>query len=226
MKLSRGLIRNFLAVVKDPARTDLIFKVITAPEILNEKGMTAYLARLRANPSDAAMLDSRYEKPWSVNELAEYPKDTLGYAYARHMIDNNLDADFFDKVAGNSEMAYVQMRGRQTHDIWHALTGFDTSVPGEVGLQAFLMAQYGIRTSGVISAMFLLHGTVFDGDEMMATTEAIARGWTMGKACRPLFGEKFEENWSRNLAEYRQELGLHGVVTPAEPRPSLYAMGT
>lgn len=208
MKLSRGVVRNFVGVVADPTRTDLVFKVITSPEILKADAIDMFLSRIRQDPKGAQLLHERYEMPWHVADLAEYPKESLGYAYARHMIDNNLDADFFDKVPGDSEGSYVQMRMRQTHDIWHALTGFDTSVADEVGLQAFQQAMYGTRSSATIISMLLLHGAAFDADMMNATTAAIAKGWEMGRACKPLFGEKFEENWDRNLDEYRQELGL------------------
>lgn len=208
MKLSRGLVRNFLNVVADPTRTDLIFKVITAPEILTPEAIDAFLARIRQDEKSRIVLNERFEKPWRVEELAKLPQGTLGYAYARHMIDNHLDADFFDNVPGASDRAYVQMRMRRTHDIWHVLTGFDTSIPGEVGLQAFQQAQYGTRSSAAIISMFLLNGVATDGESMNATTAAVAKGWLMGVACKPLFGEKFEELWSRNLDQYRMELGL------------------
>jgi ubiquinone biosynthesis protein COQ4 len=216
--LSKNLIRNFLSVVNDPTRTDLIFKVITAPEILTQQALDAFLAKIRRDPSSLKLLNERYARPWKVSELAEYPKESLGYVYARHMLDNNLDADFFDKIPGDTEDAYIQMRMRQTHDIWHVVTGFDTSVAGEIGLQAFQMSLYGSRSSGMIISMFLLHGVMHDGDEMCATTAAIARGWSMGKACtKPLFGERFEEMWDRDLREYRQALGLSAFQTDYGP---------
>jgi len=207
--LSKDLIRNFISVVNDPTRTDLVFKVITAPEILTRETLDSFHNKIKQDPQSLKVLNERFEKPWKVSDLAEYPKDTLGYAYARHMIDNNLDADFFEKIPGDSEDSYVQMRMRQTHDIWHVLTGFGTSAADEVGLQVFQMAMYGTRGSGAITSMFILHGVVHDGDEMCDTMAAIARGWTLGKACKkPLFGQKFEELWDRNLNDYKQELGL------------------
>jgi ubiquinone biosynthesis protein Coq4 len=33
-------------------------------------------------------------------------------------------------------------RGYETHDIWHVVTGFHTDVAGELGLQAFYLAQF------------------------------------------------------------------------------------
>jgi len=39
------------------------------------------------------------------------------------------------------EASYVLFRFRQTHDIWHLVTGFDTDVIGELGLKSFELAQ-------------------------------------------------------------------------------------
>jgi ubiquinone biosynthesis protein Coq4 len=43
--------------------------------------------------------------------------------------------------------------------------------------------------------------------------DAIAQGWTMGRRARMLFGEKFEEHWSRDIEEYLRELQVK-VYTP------------
>jgi ubiquinone biosynthesis protein Coq4 len=35
----------------------------------------------------------------------------------------------------------VGQRTRQTHDLWHVLTGLGTDIPGEIALQAFTYEQ-------------------------------------------------------------------------------------
>jgi ubiquinone biosynthesis protein Coq4 len=36
------------------------------------------------------------------------------------------------------DTSYLLLRLRQTHDLWHVVTGFSTNVPGELGLKAFV----------------------------------------------------------------------------------------
>jgi ubiquinone biosynthesis protein Coq4 len=208
MEFSSQLIDNFLEVVKDPDRTDLIFKVITAPEILNQKNLDVFTNKILSDPKGALLLTERYHKEWRLNDLIELPKSSIGYIYAKHMMDLNLDVDFYPPAPGEAEIAYLQTRMRRTHDIWHTITGFDTSVAGEIGLQAFTQAHMGIRSPAAISSMFLMHGLIFKPEIVGDIFAEIARGYNMGRDCKPLYGEKFEEFWDRDLNEYRQELGI------------------
>jgi ubiquinone biosynthesis protein COQ4 len=213
-------VRSFLIVVRDPTRTEEIFKVITDPRILRPEAWPPLLTRIKESPKAAELLEQRFSREWNLDELLKLPTDSLGYIYAKHMRDNNLDINFYPPVPGESVESYVQMRSRQTHDIWHVMTGFDTSVPGEIGLQAFLQAQMFARSPTVISSMFLLHCLFYDPSILIETTRAFAQGWQMGEAAQPLFGEKFEENWGKNLEQYRRELGLISYA-PAHSRYTL-----
>ena len=51
-----------------------------------------------------------------------------------------------------SDAAYVELRLSQTHDLWHVITGFDTMVAGEIGLQAFHLTQFPHPLGAVLSA--------------------------------------------------------------------------
>jgi ubiquinone biosynthesis protein COQ4 len=204
-------LKAFLAVVRDPTRTDLIFKIITDPRTVNKDSLDIVTAKLCESSKCKELIQTRYAKSWDLDELLKLPPDTFGYGYAKHMRDNGLDINFYPTIPGETEEAYIQMRSRQTHDIWHVLTGFDTSVPGEVGLQAFVQAQMYARSPSTIMSMFILHCAFYKPSLIFATTQALARGWSMGAAARPLFGEKFEETWGKNLTEYRKELNLYPI---------------
>ena len=45
------------------------------------------------------------------------------------------------QIAVQDDASYILLRLRQTHDIWHLITGFGTDVAGELGLKAFELAQ-------------------------------------------------------------------------------------
>lgn len=209
----RILIKSFIAVVRDPTRTDLLFNVISDPRLANKDSYEIAINKLGESKACMQMISERYNRDWNLDELLKLPTDTLGYIYAKHMKDYNLDVDYYQVLPGDTDHVYIQMRSRKTHDIWHTLTGFDTSYAGEVGLQAFSFTQYHTRLSIVIICMFLLHTSFYDPKSLPELIKATIAGFHMGQGCNPLFAEKFEENWSKRLSEYRQELKLQPFTT-------------
>ena len=57
------------------------------------------------------------------------------------MKQRGLTPDIFAAKGELSRETYVIKRLRQTHDLWHVLTGIDLDVPGELELQAFTLLQ-------------------------------------------------------------------------------------
>ena len=207
----RLLIKSFIAVVRDPNRTDLLFNVISDSRLANPLSYEIVMNKLSSTPECKQLIEERYQKNWNLDELLLLPKESLGYIYAKHMKDNNLDIEFYQKLPGDSDHIYMQMRSRRTHDIWHTITGFDTSFAGEIGLQAFAFTQYHTRLSIVIICMFWLHATFFNPKSLPELVNAVVKGFQMGQDCKSLFAEKFEEKWSVNLNDYRRELKIQPV---------------
>lgn len=88
------------------------------------------------------------------------------------------------------------------------ITGFDTTVEGELGLQAVYLAQMEVRLSSILIGAGFLHTALFAPAEMHPLVRKIVEGWRIGQSASPLFGFKFEENWMRDLGEIRTSLGL------------------
>ena len=204
----RLLLKSFIAVVRDPSRTDLLFNVISDPRLANKESYEIVLNKLASTPECLQLIQERYQKNWNLDELLQLPPESLGYIYAKHMKDNNLNIEYYQTVPGDTDHVYIQMRSRRTHDIWHTITGFDTSFAGEVGLQAFSFSQYHTRLSIVIICMFLLHVCFYDPKSLPEIVNATVKGFQMGRDCKTLFAEKFEEKWSKNLIDYRRELKI------------------
>ncbi|HEY9826825.1 MAG TPA: Coq4 family protein, partial [Stenomitos sp.] len=57
--------------------------------------------------------------PPNLEQLQQYPPDSLGYAYAKYITESGFDPEFYRAVTINDDVSYVFMRLRQTHDIWH-----------------------------------------------------------------------------------------------------------
>ena len=165
----------------------------------------AEAARVRGEIRDPFAGDEALERMWQeryhperydMEELLRLPEHTLGGAYARHMTRHGLRPDFYDDVAPRHKLHFLRLRLRQTHDIWHILTGFDTGELGEVGLQAFYFAQVTNGQSVLIGAGAMLKSIVrarFGDVERFV--EVFCDGYARGRRARSLLPVKWEEFW-------------------------------
>jgi ubiquinone biosynthesis protein Coq4 len=198
-------------LVRDPNNTLNVFKLddmITGsatPEQQKE-----FIDGLKAShPEIRQMFEERYLTPdYSLADLAIYEPGTLGYAYYHHMIDNGFSPDFFPIVKVVDDATFFTLRMRQTHDIWHVLTGYNPTVTGEIALQAFYQSQ----TNGLLNSMLIgagvFHIGLFDITNMGTFLDAISEGRQRGLQARPLAPGKWETMWSRSLADVRRDYNI------------------
>jgi ubiquinone biosynthesis protein Coq4 len=170
----------------------------------------------RVSPGvEARLADVRSYLPRiDLDALARLPPGTFGRAYADHMRDHALapfevSDDLDPGVLGRNTFA---ARYAVTHDIFHVLLGFDTRLPGEMGVLAFAVAQGYARAQWVALAFALVLYPLLAPREAGRTFRCFREGWRLGRGARFLLGVRFEERWERPLAELRRELGL-----PATP---------
>jgi ubiquinone biosynthesis protein Coq4 len=162
-------------------------------------------------PAINQALAERYVAPkYDVDGLANYKPGSLGYAYYRHLHDNNFKPDFFPEIEVKDEWDYFQLRRLQTHDIWHVLTGHNASPSDEIRLQAFYAAQLpNVALSSVILiAASLMRGVLNNTNLISLVFDVVSQGWQQGLASKPLYAVKWEEMWERPLAELRQEYSI------------------
>lgn len=200
-------LKGVVSLLRDPGKTESVYDVEDGLRHLQATELA--IEFLKAKPEVADIFQERYIAP-SVNldELLQLPPESLGYAYASYLQDSGFDPNFYRRVEVEDDVSYFFLRMRQTHDIWHIVTGFNTDVAGELGLKAFELAQTHRTMSVVLIAGGLL-GTLFkhpqDLDKLL---EQIAIGYRLGAKAKPLFAQKWEQNWERPLQEWRQELGI------------------
>jgi ubiquinone biosynthesis protein Coq4 len=167
----------------------------------------------RSNGPLEDMWRSGFRVPqYDIEALAKLPADTLGGAYGRHMLANNLQADFYDDVPPRHRMHYLRLRIRQTHDVWHVLTGLGTDEFDEVALQAFYSGQFPNSTGAIIAVAAFLK-SILRGrfDELGKHMESFAEGYCAGKRSGSLIAVKWEEVWTEKLDVLRAR---HGIVLP------------
>lgn len=169
------------------------------------------VASMKGTPEVAAILSERYLPPsHDLEALLQCPQDSLGFVYASRMKQlgfQSLEAT----IAIDSDTHYVEYRWQQTHDIWHIITGFDVSDIGEIGLQAFYLAQFQLPLSSLLIANALIAATVLQPESLNPLLEAIAQGYQMGKIAKPLIAQKWESAWEKPVAQWREELNVQPI---------------
>lgn len=149
-----------------------------------------------------------------LDALAELPQGTLGRAFAQYFIDNKI-TPFSTTQPINSEVDYISKRYRETHDLYHLVTGYGTDVMGEMELQAFAMGNLGIR-SPMLILPFGLVGMYMPASFVGAAEGPIERvlpgayvrqlraAYRRGAAAPPLITIRFEDHWESPVAALRE----------------------
>jgi ubiquinone biosynthesis protein COQ4 len=143
-----------------------------------------------------------------IEELREMPAGSLGRAFADYLARNRIDPADLPSRPSPDEHAFVMAHLYETHDLWHTVTGFETDVAGELGLQAFYVAQTEGKLGLLLLSIGMLNSAGKGFDDRQPRLDAVARGWLLGKRARPLFGLSWSERWLQPIAELRAELGL------------------
>jgi ubiquinone biosynthesis protein Coq4 len=196
-----------IRLAMNPERTKLLFDIADALYRLD--AFDDGFKLITAEPSARRIIDERrLLERFDLDAFMELPTGSLGRAFAEHMKTNNLDPYFYRDSAIIDDFSFVIMRMRQTHDLWHVVTGFKTDVPGELAAQAFQMTYVNLPGSIVVVGGALLRAVLTRPQEVGEVVDSIAKGVLKGKQVRDLFGYDWEANWSRPLSEVRAELGL------------------
>lgn len=206
------LLKTILHVAKHPEDTDAIFRISVYQNKLAAKKDVDYLVKdaYSSHPNLKTLHQEQHgQTPIDLETLAKLQEGTFGRVYADHMRKYNLDPNFFDKFEHKDQWNYLRFRARQTHDIWHVLSGFSTHYIGELGLQAMYVAQFSNSLSTTIIINFLFH-TVLERkySEMKKAFQALVVGYTIGQEANSLLGEKWEELWELPLNEVQEKYNI------------------
>lgn len=194
-------------LVRDPNKLGEVFEIADAVQdpVALDKIIAGLIER---DPSAAKAYVTRHRFKVDLRALAKLPEGTLGRVFADNMIAQGLDPEALPNVPSPDARSFFRAHMYETHDIWHAVTGFGTDALSEIGLQAFYLAQ--IR--GGLPPMLLAAGfarvAFFQRDASVDLMNAVERGWRMGKAAKPLFGTHWDELWSTPIAEVRRRFGI------------------
>jgi ubiquinone biosynthesis protein COQ4 len=194
-------------VLADPTQTD---QVLVFSSYANAGSMEGRIDRF----FDTAEGRRLYEEHRTIDShtvdldaLAALPEDTLGYAYAHFLRSRGLTPEVFDappEEHRDPRTQYVVQRIRQTHDLWHVVTGCSTEPTGEIALQAFTVAQ----TRAPSTAILTLAGTLRGLRENPTLPRDVISAYRRGRRAERLAAFPWEKHWATPLAEVRALLGL------------------
>ncbi len=204
IRSARALVR----VALDPTQLEEVFVLADLSE--ESAQLARVMKELRGDPRFAPALRDRPRLGRvDMARLRGMPEGSLGHAYAGFMDARGLSHADLQLVPGTErEIDWVRNHMRETHDLWHVATGFDTDLAGELGVQAFYAAQF----RGPLPVLLLTVGfanTMIRGmDDLDRRMRAIVRGWLLGRRAAPLFGVRWAERWEEPLDDLRAELSL------------------
>lgn len=196
--------------------------------------VATYRDQLMDDPAFAAFVaEDFYSEPLDLEALGALPQDTLGRRYHDWIVDNHLAAQIatdyrrFHRMLADGgmldgmppELQYAVLRGFQVHDFLHVLTGYDASPRGEIGLQAFCLAQLQFPYFAMWISTVTTRMTYLDPTHIVPLMDAITDGWRHGRTTPQLQLHRWEDEVERPLEALRAEWGIVPVdraVVPAE----------
>jgi ubiquinone biosynthesis protein COQ4 len=147
--------------------------------------------------------------------LATYPADSVAAYYLAFTDAGRISADGLADVSRQASrpegidlvhpIAWYGRRIRDTHDLWHILTGYDLTALGESCLVAFSYAQTKALGWALIGIGAALNGSRQPGQPF---ARAIWEGYRRGRAAAWLPGQDYETLLAEPLDDARARLGL------------------
>ena len=219
-------IRKLLANGDD---TTQVFRIMRA---LNVGNAPMNYARLIATEQGGRIAYERIELAQRLSDpafVAGFAPGTVGAAYRDFLRSTGYSADGLVAVSklapGEGDIAHPYAwfgrRVRDTHDIWHVLTGYkaDESL-GEAALVAFSYAQVGGLGWALIGTAAALKSLRVTGNTLFA--RAVWEGYRNGRRATWISGEDYPALLHEPLEAARARLG---IATPVAYRRAQQALG-
>lgn len=149
-------LRAVRRLVANPEETEHVFDILDALRGRSAHRGVARLARVRPDlvAERPEMLDLLSDRA----ALAELPAGSLGREYLAFCQREGITAEGLVEASdvvrsrdGDDAVAWFERRGRDSHDLWHVVTGYGTNTLGEVCVVTFTCAQTGHAGLGLIA---------------------------------------------------------------------------
>jgi ubiquinone biosynthesis protein COQ4 len=214
-------LKAFRSLMTDKEDTTQVFVIMQA---LNGRSTAKGYHRLISTISGGRLAYERTEMTKTLSDqtfIDSFASNSVGGAYRHFVRSEGLSAEGLAeesrKVRGAAEdarhpIAWFGRRIRDTHDLWHVLTGYHRDGLGELCLVAFSYAQ-----TGSLGWAFIAIGGVLQGFKVgqgLRTAKIVWQAYRNGKKAAWLPGQDFVALLSEPLTAARERLNI--------ARPTLY----
>jgi ubiquinone biosynthesis protein COQ4 len=201
------------ALLRDP---DDLPQVFTLIDSMSGTAPARLLLKFRRSESGQRLLRDR---PDVVTRLADreslraLPAGSLGRAYLAFVESEGIsaegirDASKAERSFTSPEIEYLRCRMRDTHDLWHAVTGYKGDLLGELSVLAFTLGQHWNSAIGAIVLAGLLKG-FGRGD-----TRLVIKAYLRGRRAKWLPAQEWEEMLALPVDEVRARLNVGSPPT-------------
>ncbi len=211
-------LRAFRRLLADKEDTQQVFEIMQA---MNGQSTAKAYRRLLRTVEGGRLAYRRLELNQLLNDpayLDRLPEGSVGAAYRDFMRSENLSADGLAEESRKAAikrgmlvelehpMAWFGRRIRDSHDIWHTLTGYGRDGLGELCLVAFSFAQTRSAGWAFIAIGGCLRALREKGGHR--AIQAVWQAYQNGKRATWLPGEDFERILAEPLGGARQRLNL------------------
>jgi ubiquinone biosynthesis protein COQ4 len=198
--------RALAALLRDPDDLPQVFAII---ESMSGTAAPRLLLGFRRDSSGSRLLReqpdiTKYlgDRAW----LRALPEGSLGRSYLGFVERENISAEgireasLTDRHYSRADVEYMRCRMRDTHDLWHTVTGYQGDLLGELSLLAFTLGQHWNSAIALIIVAGLIRGW---GDGGAST---ILEGFRRGRAAAWLPSQDWESLLALPIDEVRARL--------------------
>lgn len=209
----------------------------------SEETIAAYNAAIEDHPEHGPLAREGWLAPaFSLGALAECAPGAFGAALHDFVVDHNLAEHIAEgyrqlhaEMQGAGKVSrmppaleYKVLRGHQTHDMHHVLTGYPPTPLGELAIQAFQLAQMDYPYAAMWIATVTAHMTFIDPKLIKPAMDAIVDGWSLGRSAQSIQFIRLEDCYNEPLDDLRARFGLNrdtrpDLATPADATPDILA---
>ena len=209
----------------DPDDLPQVFTII---EALSLDTLARIVRRMQAHAVGGRLLQTRPDIVELLADraaLAKLPEGSLGRAYLSFVEREKISAEGIRVAAEQGSLNrkdleppfdWVYARMRDTHDLWHAATGYSGDVLGELALLAFTFAQVRNPAIGLIIGMGLIKTLGEAGGEAARAT--ILDGFKRGLRAQWLPAQAWEQLLPLPVGVVRERLALGATPVYAQIR--------
>jgi ubiquinone biosynthesis protein COQ4 len=218
-------VRAARVLAADPDDLPQVFTII---ESFSGDTLTRIARRMSASEAGRRLLAARPDVVGRLADraaLARLPEGTLGRAYLAFVEREKISAEGIRAAADRGmehadelppPLDWVHARMRDTHDLWHAATGYSGDVLGEVALLAFTFAQ--TWNPGVALILAVGVGKTLGFADGPAARRTILDGFRRGRKAAWLPAQDWESMLELSVEDVRRRLSLEAPPRYTEVR--------